>query len=180
MSRLDRFLVSEDWLTTWDVVAQWALNRDVSDHYSVIIKNGLQEQGPKPFRFNNYWMDHPKFKEMVENELGNFSVNGWMGYVLKEKLKLLKGKLKSWNWKVFGNMDNKLIDIETKISRLDVKAENEGLSEEDMGLRRSNFVELWKVLKAKESLLRQKSRIQWLREGDLNSAFFHASLVIRR
>lgn len=66
MSRLDRFLLSEEWIQTWGVVAQWALNRDVSDHCPIILKMDSQNWGPKPFRFINCWLEHKGFKKMVE------------------------------------------------------------------------------------------------------------------
>lgn len=81
---------------------------------------------------------------------------------------------------MLGNVDTKLKGLEEDISRLDSKAEEMGLSEEEISERRVKFVELWSVLTAKESLLRQKSRINWLRAGDLNTSFFHASVIIRR
>lgn len=55
---------------------------------------------------------------------------------------MLKGKLKTWSWEVFGDVDKILLDIEAEISRLDVEAENEVLSEEEVGLRKAKFVEL--------------------------------------
>lgn len=39
MSRLDRFLLSEERIQYWGVVAQWALNRDFWDHCPIILKN---------------------------------------------------------------------------------------------------------------------------------------------
>lgn len=100
--------------------------------------------------------------------------------VLKEKLKKLKLKLKSWNWEVYGNVDQRVKKLEEEISILDIKAESGGLSESEVGIRRSKFVELWEATNAKESLLRQKSRVKWLQEGDSNSSYFHANLVVRR
>lgn len=66
------------------------------------------------------------------------------------------------------------------ISGVEAKAESAGLIDEEVVLRRSKFVELRKGLSDKEILMRQKSRIQWLKERDLNTSFFHASLAIRR
>lgn len=36
MSRLDRFLLNEEWISIWGAEAQWALNRDVSDHCPIV------------------------------------------------------------------------------------------------------------------------------------------------
>lgn len=180
MSRLDRFLLSDEWIQEWGVVAQWALNRDVSDHCPIVLKDGCQNWGPKPFRFFNCRLDHQGFKKLVESAWLNFSFFGWKAFVLKEKLKSLKSILKNWNSQVFGNVENNLKKLEMEISSLDSRAELVGLSEEEVILRRSKFVELWGALKAKQSILRQKSRVQWPREGDSNSSFFHACLAIRR
>lgn len=48
MSRLDRFLLSDEWFSNWGVVAQWALRRDVCDHCPIMIKMGSQDWGQKP------------------------------------------------------------------------------------------------------------------------------------
>lgn len=178
MSRLDRFLVSEEWIQEWGVMAQWALNRDVSYHCPIILKDGSQNWGPKPFRFISCWLQHRVFKMLVESAWSDFRVFGWEAYIVKEKMKLLKVKLKIWNLEVFGNIDHNLKALEEDISSLDTKAELVGLYEEEVCMRKSKFVNLRDALEAKESFLRQKSRVHWLREGDLNTSFFHASLAI--
>lgn len=38
------------------------------------------------------------------------------------------------------------------------------------------FESFWKLSKMQDSLLFQKCRIKWLREGDCNSSYFHASV----
>jgi exonuclease III len=41
MSRIDRFLVSEDWLNDWGVCSLWVLPRDISDHCPLILKKDI-------------------------------------------------------------------------------------------------------------------------------------------
>nr|KYP56893.1 hypothetical protein KK1_003144 [Cajanus cajan] len=50
MSRLDRFLVSNAWLSHWPHTTQWGLSRGVSDHCAILLKNEDINWGPKPFR----------------------------------------------------------------------------------------------------------------------------------
>lgn len=55
MSRLDRFLLSEEWLNEWPELSQWGLKRSVSDHCAVILKERDINWGPKPFRMMKCW-----------------------------------------------------------------------------------------------------------------------------
>lgn len=64
--------------------------------------------GPKAFHFNNCWLSHPGFKEVVEGCWSGVRVQGWKAYVIKEKLKLMKYALRRWNLEVLGNIDSKL------------------------------------------------------------------------
>lgn len=69
-------------------------------------------------------------------------MEGWNGYVMQEKLKLLKAKLKSWSWEVFGNVDYRIKNLEMEIGRIDTKAELMGLNEKEVNNRSQQFVDL--------------------------------------
>lgn len=97
MNRLDRFLLSAEWISNWGLVARWALRRDVLDHCPIIIKMGNQDWGSKPFRFNNCWMNHTEFDKLVEEGWLNGVITGWKAYVLAVKLKNIKGIIRTWN-----------------------------------------------------------------------------------
>jgi exonuclease III len=68
MSRLDRVLVSEKWWEDCGAVSLWGLKRDVSDHCPLIVRYDGHDWGPKPFRFNNHWLNNKEFPKMVERE----------------------------------------------------------------------------------------------------------------
>jgi hypothetical protein len=136
MSRLDRILVSDGWLAEWGSVTLWGLKRDVSDHCPIVVKYDGYDWGPKPFRFNNHWLSNKDLPILVKGEWESYQVGGWMGYVLKEKLKRLKGALKKWNKEVYGNVDSKIAVLIDDIEELDLKGEVEGLSEDELLLRK--------------------------------------------
>ncbi|GKV49692.1 hypothetical protein SLEP1_g56430 [Rubroshorea leprosula] len=80
MSRLDRFLLSKEWLNNWGDLKQKGLNRTVSDHCPLLLKNEVQDWGSKPFRRFDAWLDRPGFKEKVTEVWNKIEVTGWMGY----------------------------------------------------------------------------------------------------
>lgn len=65
MSRIDRFLLSDNLIAEWHVAAQWIGDRDVSDHCPVWLKIDDINWGPKPFRFFNCWLDHKEFRPLI-------------------------------------------------------------------------------------------------------------------
>ncbi|KAL8519917.1 hypothetical protein ACS0TY_010740 [Phlomoides rotata] len=52
-SRLDRFLLNEEWVACYPTARLKGLPRSISDHYPLILEDGLIDWGPKPFRFSN-------------------------------------------------------------------------------------------------------------------------------
>ncbi|KAL8518744.1 hypothetical protein ACS0TY_009924 [Phlomoides rotata] len=104
-SKLDRMMVNSEWLGKWPNQVLKGLGRSFSDHITIFIESQVKDWGPKPFWFINCWIEHPNFKEFFENKWAGYKIEGWSGFVLKEKLKLLRQDLKKWNKEVFGIMD---------------------------------------------------------------------------
>ena len=64
-ARLDRFLVTQDWLDCFSGVLQCRLPRPVSDHFPILLKGGGVRKGPSPFRFENMWLKVEGFKDLL-------------------------------------------------------------------------------------------------------------------
>jgi len=172
MSRIDRVLVSEEWTQFWGPSSLWVLPDDISDHCPLVLKIDGWDWGPRPFRFNNFWLENNKFKGVVEGIWRSCNSSGWMSFVLKEKLRLLKFHLKEWHKGEYGEMDGRLDILVVEIADLDVKGEGGELSGEEVQRRKALFGEMWRILKAKRALTVQRSKSKWLREGDANLIFF--------
>jgi len=66
-SRIDRVLVSEDWLWLWPMSKQYVLRREVSDHCAIVVKSVEKDWGPKPFRTIDAWNMERGFIRMVKD-----------------------------------------------------------------------------------------------------------------
>jgi hypothetical protein len=179
MSRIDRFLVSDDWLELWNSSSLWVLPRSISDHCPLLLRPSGSEWGPKPFRFNNHWLIHKDFLGLVEDFWRNVNITGWMAFILKEKLKGLKNCIREWNSENYGLVDVKIKKMVEEIQALDLRSEVSGLSDGEVALRKNLFSNMWHLRRSKESVLAQRSRQLWLRDGDSNTRFFHTCIKSR-
>lgn len=65
------------------------------------------------------------------------------------------------------------------MSRIEEKAETVVLSEEEIEELHGLSEELFSISRINSSICWQQSRLQWLREGDANSKFFHSIISSR-
>ena len=103
-SRLDRFLISDQWEDNFSAITQSALPRLVSDHSPLVLEAGGFSSGKSPFRFENMWLKIDGFKDLVRSWWNGYSVEGYSSHCITEKLKALKKDLKKWNKEVVGNV----------------------------------------------------------------------------
>ncbi|GAU35285.1 hypothetical protein TSUD_274870 [Trifolium subterraneum] len=85
MSRLDRFLLSGEWCLSWPNCSQIARMRGLSDHCPLILVANEEDWGPRPSRMLKCWKDVPGYNIFVKEKWNSYQVDGWGGFVLKEK-----------------------------------------------------------------------------------------------
>lgn len=61
MSRIDRFLLSEEWCAKWPNCLQVAALRGLSDHCPLVLSVDDHNWGPKPVRMLKCWADVPGY-----------------------------------------------------------------------------------------------------------------------
>jgi hypothetical protein len=78
------------------------------------------------------WRDVPGYSLFVKEKWGTLNVDGWGGFVLKEKLKVMKGALKEWHMTHAHNLPSKIESLKGRLSVLDLKGEDDTLSEAEI------------------------------------------------
>ncbi|KAL8498894.1 hypothetical protein ACS0TY_022022 [Phlomoides rotata] len=174
-SRIDRFLISSSWCNRWPNAIQIGLKRTFYDHAPILLEVSVKENwGPMPFKVVNWWLDQEDFFKHVEDVWRETKVEGWGGYVIKEKLKKLKLVIKAWKNKKGTNLSKEIEETEKRLTTLDYKLDNGDWDDTDRDNRRALQVELEELRIKSDRMAAEKSRARWLAEGDANSSFFHA------
>ena len=179
-SKLDRFLVSLEWLSKWPASSQYTLKRNFSDHCPIMLKSKSIDWGPKPFRILDCWLKDKSFKKLVQERWSHNNQSGWGGYVLKQKIKALKVSIKEWNKTHFGDTYSKYKKIEEDLNKMEEESDDRLLNHQELEVRKQLQQQLWEAAQAHESLLRQKARSKWIKEGDCNSRYFDLMINSRR
>ncbi|GKE26600.1 putative RNA-directed DNA polymerase, partial [Tanacetum coccineum] len=173
MSKLDRFLVSQNFFNFWNNASVSALPRTLSDHCPVLLSVGMKHNGPKAFKIFDHWFTVPGFDSLVNKSWSEGLYNGTTDIILKNKLKKLKADIKEWNYSKRVESNRLKEELKKRIFEWDQKAELGSLSPNDVDAREELLIELMHLDQNDRNSLKQKSRVKWAIEGDENTKFFH-------
>ena len=90
MSRIDRTLVSVDWVDHFGNVSQRVLPRVVFDHCPLLVVAGSVNKGRSALKFENMWLKEEGFVERVRQWWNGYCFSGSPSFILAHKLKALK------------------------------------------------------------------------------------------
>ncbi|CAN1294642.1 Transposon TX1 uncharacterized 149 kDa protein [Linum perenne] len=169
--RIDRGLCNYGWSTLYPQCHIKHKTRTKSDHCPVVFAYDadINKTRPRRFYYENGWREAEGYHDCV--------VQNWKrGDSSNKNLKDLSKKLTTWKREMVGANKERINHILSELQRLENLESTESRQTEQKELRDSLKV-CWKI---EESYWSQRARVQWLRLGDKNTRFFHASTVQRR
>lgn len=119
-SILDIFIISEDLLLSSQSMTSWILPFGRSDHWPVQLEASfIGTLRNRSFRFKNAWLTHPNFISNIRNWWGeDMPTQGTKMFLLHQRLKHIKQRLKEWNRNEFGNIFEAKREVERKLQEV--------------------------------------------------------------
>ncbi|KAL4298891.1 hypothetical protein AHAS_Ahas17G0046200 [Arachis hypogaea] len=172
--RLDRALCNVDWRLRFQEAVVDTLPRVRSDHHPILIKCKGTHNHPreKPFRFEFMWMQHHDFQPFIRQ--------AWLGnHHLTSAISSFVEKIKLWNRDNFGHLFKQKRTILNRLRSIQ-NSPRYGKSEFLDSLEERLNGELEAILDREQTFWLQKSRENWIVEGDRNTRYYHTKTIIRR
>ncbi|CAM8940592.1 unnamed protein product [Rhodiola kirilowii] len=130
------------------------------------------------FKFLGAWISHEGFMQVISD--------AWAGKLHKSpiinlalKLKRVRAALNQWNWSKFGDVRVKLKEATKHLEELELKLQTAWFDTTNKEIIDTKG-EISDLIRYNFSILEEKARVGWLRDGDRNSGFFHAAIKARR
>ncbi|XP_039050057.1 uncharacterized protein LOC120191134 [Hibiscus syriacus] len=162
--KLDRVLINSPWVTTFKKSFIEFAAHGPSDHCMGLawISKDTQINKPKPFKFFNFWSTHSNFLEIVQQSWQQPSHGNPM-QKLFSKLKCLKPCLHKLNKDFYNNISARVKQKKAELEQIQIET-LKGINSMDKDLI------VQKDLNALEDnekmFLKQKAKIQWIKDGD--------------
>ena len=181
--RLDRFLLSDQLVSSLQRYRVWTHRCGISDHFPVILEwTDQQNHCAYPFKFNQSWLENNDFIHMVRSEWPRIPSNPSLDAMqdFHDRLRILKEKVKSWTKIEASKMKDKSVVLEKEISAILLSSLSAILNQDQQLKLNSLKNDLQKLIDHEINSARLQSRITWAQKGDANTKYFHAMATARK
>ncbi|GJW03797.1 RNA-directed DNA polymerase, eukaryota [Tanacetum coccineum] len=122
-----------DFITDMRLVEiQWvvvALDRKLSDHCLIVLKDVELDFGPKPFRVFNIWMEELDFIQVVEEAWKKDMRSFRPDCIFRDRLKNVKASVRVWSKERFGGHKERIETLKIEAMRWELEAEKRMLND---------------------------------------------------
>jgi hypothetical protein len=150
-----------------------------SDHFPLLFEFQISNiSQASQFKFMKMWSLHPDCSDLI-SDCWNTMVVGCPMFILTQKLKNLKTKLKVWNKENFGNVHELVSNAEMKLQQIQSLIQENGHSDALLLEEKLAGASYEDALNKQEVFWQERAKLNWHLEGDRNTKYFHRLAKIK-
>nr|GEY12708.1 RNA-directed DNA polymerase, eukaryota [Tanacetum cinerariifolium] len=131
MSKLDRFFVTDGLLSLFPHLSGICLDRHLSDHRPILLREVVTDYGPSPFWVYHTWFSLQGFDQMVSEIWNNIALDDSNKMVrFKKKLQILKKEIRAWVNDYKKKQSGRLMDLRSKMCDIDKVLDQGGVNDD--------------------------------------------------
>lgn len=174
LEQLDWFFTTNEWtIIAYPNTLVKPLAKDTSDHIPCVVNIATKIPKAQFFRFENYWVDHRDFMEIVRASWEAPCYCQDSAKLLTAKFKSLRSCLKHWS-KTFCQLNILIQNCKLVTYLMDDLEDQRALSIPEWNFRNIVKIHKAKLLHYKQEYWKKRSTIRWVEFGDDNNKLFHA------
>jgi hypothetical protein len=178
LEQLDWCFTSLNWTIDFPNTLLLPLAKPTSDHLPCVVQIGTKIPKANVFRFENFWVQHPGFLDVVE-QAWNMEVRASASdSIIVAKMKNLRRALKKWS-KGLSKINSLIKNCNDVMLILDKLEELRPLFIQERNLRAIIKNQIGRLLKYRNEFWRKRYTIRWVKLGDENTKFFQAAATER-
>ncbi|OVA06545.1 Ribonuclease H domain [Macleaya cordata] len=181
LCKLDRAFFNSAWSNHFGNWSIKALTRSKSDHSPLVgSTTSIPKPHNAPFRFQKMWLTHTKFLDTTKHSWDTPIAAGNKATRFAYKLKRLKEHLKWWNINVFGDINQKMQNLEKVVHQAMQESDDDPDNLDKLSHLLQSQRDLDVISSQYDTFIGQKAKIKWINEGERNTRYLHTSIKVRR
>lgn len=176
LEHIDYTFVNEEWSRKFPQALLTHMTRTSSYHHPLMLQlkpAHTQKSGNWTFKFQSCWLEHVDFKDFLKNT--------WQdkGAPLHSLLSECADRLAWWSKEIFGSISRRKKRCLARIDGIQ-RARYARPSIFLFQLEQQLLQELHNILNQEEKYWHQKSKLNWLTQGERNTRYFHVTATSRK